>query len=62
LQPIETDLDGFKVTLVVGGHDTVLTPTNADERFTIFLQLLAINAAGVIIRLALIAPLPYLEI
>jgi hypothetical protein len=25
LQPAETDLDGFKVTLVVGGRDAVLT-------------------------------------
>jgi hypothetical protein len=27
LQPTERDLDDFKVTLLVGGHDTVLTPT-----------------------------------
>jgi hypothetical protein len=26
-QPTETDLYGFKVTLVAGGRDTVLTPT-----------------------------------
>jgi hypothetical protein len=48
LQPIQTDLDGFLVTLVVAGRDTVLS--------TIFSQLLSTDAGGVTIRLALIAP------
>jgi hypothetical protein len=56
LHPTETDLHGFKVTLVVGGHDTVLTLTNADENFTIFPQLFAINTAGVTISLPLFVP------
>jgi hypothetical protein len=55
LQPSETDLDGFKVTLVVGGHDTVSQQQNADELFKVFSQLL-IKTGGIIICLELIGP------
>jgi hypothetical protein len=33
LQPTETDLDGFKVTLTVGGRDAVLTETKRRRYF-----------------------------
>jgi hypothetical protein len=48
LQPTETDLDGFKVTLVTGAHSEIPT---------IFSQLLSnYFSVSVITRLVLIAP------
>jgi hypothetical protein len=51
LKPTETDLDGFKVTLLISGRDRVLWQLNADELSTTFLQLLSIYPGGIIIRL-----------
>jgi hypothetical protein len=50
LHPTETDLEDFKVTPVVGGRDTMLTPP---KRRRIFSQL---YTGGFIISLALISP------
>jgi hypothetical protein len=55
LEPIETDLDGFNVTLVVGGRATVLKRTKTCELSTIFSQRVSTNFGYVIIRPALIA-------
>jgi hypothetical protein len=59
LQSTEIDLDGFKVTLVVGGSDTVLTPTNSDELSMILSHSHSAYSGGAIIHLALIPSLPY---